>query len=101
LGELGGDDARRALAGLLERGGPMLAGAAAQALATIGARDAVAALVGATRGSSVARRAALAVLGQTAGPEVDALMLELADDGTPGERRMVAGYFAQHPGPAA
>ncbi|HEX3762390.1 MAG TPA: HEAT repeat domain-containing protein, partial [Kofleriaceae bacterium] len=101
LGELGGSDARHALADLLERGGPSVAGAAAQALAAIGDRDAVAALVDATRGSSVARRAALAVLGQTTSPEVEALMLELVDDGTPGELRQAAGYFAQHPGPTA
>src|SRR5262249_11783584 len=64
-------------------------------------RDAVAALVDATRGGSVARRAALAVLDQTTGPEVEAMMLELADNGTPGERRQAAVYLAQHPGPAA
>jgi HEAT repeat protein len=58
-------------------------------------------LVTATRGSSVARRAALAALTQTTSPEVDAVMRELADRGTPAEQRQVVDYFLRHPGPAA
>src|SRR5439155_12152838 len=89
------------LASLLERGNRSLAGAAAQALATIGDREAVRVLIAAARQGSAARSAALSALGQTTGPEVEALMLELAHGGALVDQRLALGYFIQHPGPAA
>lgn len=101
LGELGGEDARHALAAMLERGAPSLAGAAAQALAAIGDREAVTILVEAAQDGFAARRAALGVLARATGPEVEAMMLGLIENGAPVEQRVAAGYFAQHPTPAA
>jgi len=74
---------------------PSLAGAAAQALAAIGDREAVAILVeaaqggfrGAPRGARGARHRRAARGG--------ALMLDLIEDGAPVEQRTAAGYFAQ------
>jgi len=85
LGDIGGKEVPRALAALLERGGPSWPAQRRWRWprSAIGTRCGSSSLL--PRGGSAGRRAALAALGQSSGPEVEALMLELAESGPPAE----------------